>query len=241
MPPAIRIDFSRPMALFPLPSVVVFPHTAEWLVAFEPRYRQLVEDCLRARTDGDLLTAAPFAMATYASRHWRGARVGEPALRPAVCVVKMVDHRALPDGRHQILIHGMARAEIESIAEPDGRRLYRLARLRPLQVRGEGARRMPGLESSIEQLVNSGELARMPRLEQVRQWIRKGNVPTDVLVEQLNDMLSRGDECRYGLLAESNGRIRARHMLSELSHLHALLGDAARRTPASEMRGTGLN
>ncbi len=241
MPPAIRIDFARPMALFPLPSVVVFPHTAEWLVAFEPRYRQLVEDCLRARTDGKLLSAAPFAMATYASRHWRGARVGEPPLRPAVCVVKMVDHRALPDGRHQILIHGMTRAEIESTAEPDGRRLYRLARLRPLHARNDASRRMPELEASIERLVNSGELARMPRLEQVRQWIRKGNVPTEVLVEQLNDLLSRGDACRYGLLAESNGRLRARFMLSELHHLATLLGDAARRTPASDARGTGLN
>ncbi|MFM7260944.1 MAG: LON peptidase substrate-binding domain-containing protein, partial [bacterium] len=240
-PPAIRIDFARPMALFPLPSVVVFPHTAEWLVAFEPRYRQLVEDCLRARTDGNLLSAAPFAMATYASRHWRGGRIGEPPLRPAVCVVKMVDHRALPDGRHQILIHGMARAQIETIAEPDGRRLYRLARLKPLALRTDATRRLPELEATIERLVNSGELARMPRLEQVRQWIRKGNVPTDVLVEQLNDILSRGDDCRYGLLSESNGRLRARFMLSELSHLSTLLGEASRRTPASETRGTGLN
>lgn len=100
---------------------------------------------------------------------------------------------------------------------------------------------MPELEASIEKLVNSGELARMPRLEQVRQWIRKGNVPTDVLVEQLNDLLSRGDACRYGLLAEANGRLRARFMLSELHHLATLLGDAARRTPASDTRGMGLN
>ena len=74
----VRIDFSRPIALFPLPAVSLFPHTAEWLVAFEPRYRQMVADCLRARGDGPVLGAAPIAMATYAGRQWTGDRIGEP-------------------------------------------------------------------------------------------------------------------------------------------------------------------
>ena len=77
MASSVQIDFSRPIALFPLPSVVVYPHTAEWIVAFEPRYRQLVEDCLRAHGDGPLLDAAPIAMATYAGRSWSGERIGE--------------------------------------------------------------------------------------------------------------------------------------------------------------------
>jgi len=241
MPPAIRIDFSRPIALFPLPAVIVFPHTAEWLVAFEARYRQLVEDSLRARTDGNILTAAPFAMATYATRQWTGERVGEPALRPAVCVVKIIDHRALADGRHQILIHGMTRATIDSVSEPDGRRLYRLARLRPIDTRVGGPRRMPALEAAIGRLVHTGELARMPRLEQLRGWIRQGNVPTDVLVEQLNDFLARRDEVRYRLLAEPSGRVRARNALSELEHLANVLRHASERTASSTSRGITLN
>lgn len=241
MPPAIRIDFSRPIALFPLPAVIVFPHTAEWLVAFEARYRQLVEDCLRARRDGNILTAAPFAMATYATRQWSGERIGEPALRPAVCVVKIVDHRPLADGRHQLLIHGIARAAIDSIAEPDGRRLYRLARLRPIDTRVGGPRRLPALEAAIARLVQGGELARMSRLEQIRGWIRQGNVPTDVLVEQLNDLLARRDEVRYRLLAEPSGRLRARNALSELSHLADLLAHAAERTEPSALRGIFVN
>jgi hypothetical protein len=211
MPPAIRIDFSRPIALFPLPAVIVFPHTAEWLVAFEARYRQLVEDCLRARTDGNILTAAPFAMATYATRQWTGERIGEPALRPAVCVVKIVDHRPLSDGRHQILMHGITRATIDSIAEPDGRRLYRLARLRPIDTRVGGPRRMPALEAAIGRLLNAGELARLPRLEQVRGWIRQGNVPPrrmPALEAAIGRLLNAGELARLPRLEQVRGWIR---------------------------------
>ncbi len=237
----VRVDFSRPIALFPLPAVPVFPHTAEWLVAFEPRYRQLVEDCLRARNNGDILSAAPFAMATYASRDWQGERVGDPALRPAVCVVKMVDHRALQDGNHQILVHGVARARIESIAEPDGRRLYRLARLSPVHSRVGGPRRLPLLEGMIGSLLSHGELARMQRFEQLRAWIRRGGVPTEVLVEQVNAMLARGDDARYALLAEPSSRVRARRALRELTYLRDLIDHAAQRSTHTQQRGVHEN
>jgi hypothetical protein len=91
-----HIDFSRPIALFPLAGVAIYPHTADWIRVFEPRYRQMVEDCLRARGDGPLLDAAPNAMASSAGRDWAGERVGDPPLRKAVCVAKIVEHRLDP-------------------------------------------------------------------------------------------------------------------------------------------------
>ncbi len=100
---------------------------------------------------------------------------------------------------------------------------------------------MPALEAAIGRLVHTAELARMPRLEQLRGWIRQGNVPTDVLVEQLNDFLARRDEVRYRLLAEPSGRVRARNALSELEHLANVLRHAAERTASSTSRGITLN
>lgn len=236
----VHIDFTRPIAVFPLPSVVVYPHTAEWMVAFEPRYRQMVEDCLRARLDGPLLDAAPIAMATYAGRAWTGDRIGDPPLRPAVCVAKIVDHRPLSDGRHQMLLHGFCRARIDTIAEPEGRRLYRLARLSPIDRSVGTPRRLPALESEIEALITRGELRRMQRLDPVREWIRRGSVPTEMILEQLLFMLSRGDDARYRLLEEPSGRARARFALSELAHLSKLLDRAADRSAAGA-RGVSTN
>lgn len=241
MAATIQIDFSRPIALFPLPGVVLFPHTTEWMVAFEPRYRQMVEDCLRARASGGILDAAPIAMASYAGRAWRGERVGEPALRPAACVAKIVEHRPLPDGRHQLMLLGVCRASIDSVAEPEGRRQYRLARMRPLDTRLGPPRRYPELERRLGQILSTGELRRMERFGPVRQWLDRGSIPTDVMVEQLVSMLTRGDDARYAMLSEPSSRQRARFVLSELSHLARLLDAAKGRCPASVARGVHSN
>lgn len=257
MSSTVRIDFSRPIALFPLPAVSLYPHTAEWLVAFEPRYRQMVEDCLRARGEastagshpasppgsppGSILSAAPIAMATYASRQWSGQRVGEPPLRPVVCVTKLIEHTALADGRHQVLLHGVSRARIESIAEPDGRRLYRLARLVPIDARPGPPRRLPGFNHMLSALLAQSQLRRVQRLETVREWLTRGSVPTEVIIEQLLPLLARGDDMRYQLLAEPSGRERARFVLSELAHLGQQLSRAVERTPETALRGVHLN
>lgn len=236
----VQIDFSRPIALFPLASVVVYPHTFEWLVAFEPRYRQMVEDCLRARGDGPIIDAAPIAMATYAGRGWPGERMGDPPLRPAVCVAKIIEHRPLPDGRHQILMHGFCRAQIDAIAEPEGRRLYRLARLTPVDRRAAAPRRMPALEREIAAIISRGELGRWQQLDPVRSWLDRRTMPTDFILEQLLNLLSRGDESRYRMLAEPSGRSRARFALSELAHIGRMLDHAAEGGPAAE-RGFHAN
>lgn len=236
----VHIDFSRPIALFPLPTVVLYPHTFEWMVAFEPRYRQMVEDCLRARGDGPMLDAAPIAMATYAGRGWSGERVGDPPLRPAVCVAKIIEHRPLPDGRHQVLLHGLCRANIDAIAEPEGRRLYRLARLSPVDRRAGAPRRMPALEHELSSIITRGELSRWQQLEPVRTWLGRGNMPTDFVVEQLVNLLSRSDEARYRMLAEPSGRSRARFALSELAHIGRMLDHAASRGAAAQ-RGFTAN
>jgi Lon protease-like protein len=253
MSSTVRIDFSRPIALFPLPAVSLYPHTAEWLVAFEPRYRQMVEDCLRARGEasaagsppgsppGSILSAEPIAMATYASRQWNGQRVGEPPLRPIVCVTKLIEHTALADGRHQILLHGVSRARIESIAEPDGRRLYRLARLVPIDARPGPPRRLPGFNHMLSALLAQSQLRRVQRLETVREWLTRGSVPTEVIIEQLLPLLARGDDMRYQLLAEPSGRERARFVLSELAHLGQQLSRAVERGPETKTRGVHLN
>lgn len=240
MATTIRIDFRRPIALFPLPSVVVYPQCAEWLVAFEPRYLQLVEDCLRACTGGQLLTAAPVAMATYALRGWKGERLGEPPLRPAVCVTKIMEHRVLPDGRRQILLRGVGRARIAEIAEPDGQRLYRLARLEPLEGRPTSSARLPELSGMLAEVLGTPHLRRKPRFDQLRALLERADVPTDLVVEQLLFSLARTDDERYAMLAEPSGRARARFLLSELGHLARLL-ERASRAPEAAARGVTFN
>jgi ATP-dependent Lon protease len=78
------------IALFPL-NVVLFPGTPLPLHIFEPRYRQMVKDCLEEKTEFGMLLALPKGV----------ARVG--------CTAEIVEvAKRYPDGRMDILTVGRA-------------------------------------------------------------------------------------------------------------------------------------
>ena len=94
-----RVNFELP--LFPLPAVL-FPGMALPLHIFEPRYRQLVEDCV----DGD----KPFGIA----RLPEGAAEVEITAGTVGCIAEIVNRETLPDGRSNILVRGTERFALVS-------------------------------------------------------------------------------------------------------------------------------
>ncbi|MGP1309805.1 MAG: LON peptidase substrate-binding domain-containing protein, partial [Phycisphaerales bacterium] len=94
--PAIRVNFNRPMPVFPLREVVLFPHAAIPLHIFEERYRDMVDDAL----DG----AGQIAMAVFEGERWTQEYHGRPPIRPAVCVGQILQHERLADGRYNIIL-----------------------------------------------------------------------------------------------------------------------------------------
>ena len=96
----------REVPVMTLPNATLFPQALLPLYIFEPRYQQMVSDCLDA--------AGQIAMASFAGERgkWQEAYHAQPELRPAVCVGQIIQHEALPDGRHNILLHGVCRAKI---------------------------------------------------------------------------------------------------------------------------------
>ncbi|UCD73944.1 MAG: LON peptidase substrate-binding domain-containing protein, partial [Phycisphaerales bacterium] len=122
----IHVNFGKPMPVFPLPETVLLPHAVQPLHIFEPRYLQMVNHCLDS--------SGQFAMATFQGRiDEETYRWGLPPLRPAVCVGQIVRHESYPDGRQQITLHGVCRAKILDLVEPDEEREYRMAHLIPLE------------------------------------------------------------------------------------------------------------
>ncbi len=91
------------LPLFPLP-LVLFPGMALPLHIFEPRYRQLLADCL----EGD--------------RRFGIARLGEGFAEVELpagtvgCIAEIVNTEALPDGRSNIVVRGAERFAIVSFA-----------------------------------------------------------------------------------------------------------------------------
>ncbi|HWU39744.1 MAG TPA: LON peptidase substrate-binding domain-containing protein [Candidatus Acidoferrum sp.] len=107
--------------IFPLPDVVLFPHTLQPLHIFEPRYREMVRDCLA----GDKRLAMALLRPGWESDYY-----GRPPVYPIAGAGEIVRHEELPDGRFNILLRGTMRVSIT--AEIPAEKSYRLARARPL-------------------------------------------------------------------------------------------------------------
>lgn len=93
---------AQALKVFPLPSVVLFPGTALPLHIFEPRYQAMVRDALA--TDRVIALAQPVPDADPADP--------APPLRPIACAGLIAWHEALPDGRSNIILQGIARARL---------------------------------------------------------------------------------------------------------------------------------
>jgi hypothetical protein len=115
------------VAIFPLPSVVLFPGTAVALHLFEPRYRALARDVL-ASEPRDLAHRVITICALAPG--WEGDYEGRPTLRPIACAGRVVDERVNPDGTVDVVLVGVERVTLEEL--PADGRLYRRARAVPV-------------------------------------------------------------------------------------------------------------
>ena len=114
-------DFHGLTRLFPLPNVVLFPGVLLPLHIFEPRYRQMVAD---AMSSDRLITMA------LLKPGWDADYDGSPAIHRIGCLGRIIHHEPLPDGRSNLVLHGLRRVRLEE-EMPTGR-LYRSALARIL-------------------------------------------------------------------------------------------------------------
>ena len=95
------------MPIFPLSGVVLFPGTLLPLHIFEPRYRQMLADCLA--------TYRCMAMAFVVNEGDRDDFAGMPNIARIAGVGAIVHHAPLPDGRSNLVLQGRARAELQEL------------------------------------------------------------------------------------------------------------------------------
>jgi len=114
-------DIIDSLPLFPLPRVVLLPHTLLPLHIFEPRYRALVASSIE---DGLI-----FGIPTI--REGGAASDACPPFHSVMGLAQIVRHQDLPDGRSNIVVLGVGRAELlEELDTPAVP--YRVARCRRL-------------------------------------------------------------------------------------------------------------
>jgi hypothetical protein len=236
---AVHVNFGKPIALFPLDGVALFPHQVVPLHIFEPRYRQMTSDALDA--------SGLIAMAVYADR--TGTESGSPPpLRRATCLGTIVRHETLPDGRFNLLLQGVCRARIIEEAERKPGRLYRSALLEPLEdpamLSGDvhpKAAQLHQARAEIGRLLSEGVLRKLVAAEPLLEYVRNDDVSTPAVLELVTSVLAREDAIRYELLAQPDAGVRADTLLSELRQLERLVQGAVRQQPERWPKGMSWN
>jgi Lon protease-like protein len=107
------------LPIFPLPGVVLLPGATMPLHVFEPRYRAMLADCLAT------YRVMALALVSPAERDEREENDGLPHIARVAGAGAIVEHAALPDGRSNILLKGLARVALRELPfSPPYRRAY---------------------------------------------------------------------------------------------------------------------
>ncbi|MSR80853.1 MAG: hypothetical protein EXS11_09025 [Gemmataceae bacterium] len=202
-------NFKGRARLFPLPNLVLFPHVVQPLHIFEPRYRQMMRECL--------LDDRVLAMALVTTKHGSGF-FGDPPLHPVICVGKVFKEEILPDGRINLLLHGVARGRILEEEDPEGK-LYRSAKVELLdEIPPASFQTAQELRKLLSRSMAQWFAPQPAALVQLRKLI-KSELTLGTLCDVFSFALPLEIEIKQGLLELVDVETRANHLLEEIQKL----------------------
>jgi Lon protease-like protein len=149
-PPDLTDALLARMPLFPLARAVLFPSAVLPLHLFEPRYRALAEHTVAGPRVMALGTLVDGGTEGEAAADESGA----PAIHRVVTIGAVAAQRRLPDGRWDLALRGLCRAEVvDEVASGEPFRLVQVRRLRERE-RPEDVRLAFELRSAAVQIAN---------------------------------------------------------------------------------------
>lgn len=199
-------DFDGHVRLFPLPSMVLFPHAMQPLHIFEPRYCEMLSEALQ---DDHLI-----AMATLTDVS--PAALGDPAIATTVCIGKIVSHVEREDQRHNILLVGTKRARV--IAEVDAGRCFRIANVEVMDDLYSPSGLSDRSELRAELLAAFGKV--IPSTQAVQQGLSElmaGSMGLGPITDIISHTLPLAVAIKLQLLSEPDVDQRARMLIEFLA------------------------
>jgi uncharacterized protein len=213
--------FSGRCRLFPLPRVVMFPHSVLPLHIFEPRYRQMTEHAL---TDDHLVTIVQLRPSTVGTAD----TLGSPPIETVGCLGRIIQHERLPAGRFNFLLLGRKRVRLRR--ELPGETLYRIAEAEIVEDDYASEPEEPR-RSELTRLVRQ-VFARQGELEPDLAALLDNPLPLGVLTDIVAHALSLPVELKQKLLAETRVPRRADTLLQVVGQLSQSGGRAAPGWPS---------
>lgn len=210
----IRVNFGRPVPVFPLNSVSLLPHAIIPLQIFEDRYKRMIEDMLEG--------SGQIAMAVYASREEDHADL-RAAVRPGVCLGRILDYQRLPDGRFCIVVQGVCRARIRQELPLTPDTPYRMAMLEPVGLSDVDEEKLTSTRMRLKLLFESEPLSELREAATFVKHMDDAAIPTSVLFELLATVFITNTEVKYLLLEGEHARTRGRLIEKELLSMARLI------------------
>jgi uncharacterized protein len=197
-------DFRGVVRLFPLPNLVLFPAVVQPLHIFEPRYRVMMADALA----GDRLLAMALLKPGWEEDYHKS-----PPIHPAVCVGRIFQEERLPDGRYNLLLHGLARARV--VEEIAGEKPYRSARVELIEEVSAQPAAEEGLRRQLGEQMARWFAQQSAALAQLRQLL-VSTMPLGTLCDVFSFALPMPVELKQELLEEGTVEGRVRRLLAHL-------------------------
>lgn len=199
-------EFSGRVRLFPLPSLVMFPHVIQPLHIFEPRYRQMLDEAL---ADDRML-----AMALLESG-WEQDYEGRPPVHPVACLGRVATHQRLDDGRYNLLLVGLRRVKLIRELEPEKPFRIAEARLFEDQYPAATAGDRDTLRRELLKVFRSA-LPALPQAQEPLDELLASDVSLGALTDIVAYTLQLDLPFKQRLLSEADVDCRARLLLSAL-------------------------
>ena len=174
------------MPLFPLPRVVLFPNTILRLHVFEPRYVQLLRDCM----SGNQLMAIPMLKENQ-------REVEPPSMHPISGFGMVVHCEALENNRYNIVLLGLGRIHIQEELESDT--LYRIARCALLEENNEEQVDLSGVKRLLTQIV-----VQNPHLSGSLDVFLEKDIPSHKMLNIIGHLTFRNIEGRQQFIEKNS-------------------------------------
>ena len=108
-------ELPKEIPIFPLSNFIIFPDTTVPLNIFEPRYIQMVDDCMKSNRVMGMIQPK------------KTGNLKKPDLYNVGCVGKITSFNETEDGRYLIVLNGISRFKI--INEVSTNKLYRICKV----------------------------------------------------------------------------------------------------------------
>jgi Lon protease-like protein len=179
--------------LFPLPDTVLFPHTLLPLHVFEPRYKAMIADVLASEQMIGVVQLRP---------GWDDDYFGSPPIYKVFGIGRIIESERWPDGRYDVLVSGLYRAQLVQEVEHD---VYRQAEVEIINdyIPADKAREVSDVHTILLEILKKFSSALPPDLK-IYAGDDLESLSPGMLTDVMASLLVNDPYDRQSLLSEPN-------------------------------------